>query len=334
MSRARLLLPLLLCAAAIGQDPDAGTDSNPELRNGTFQEATFASTALERDSQYGVFLPKGYDAPENKDRRYPLVVWLHGMWEDHQRFFTRGGAPVLDRLIGEAKVPDLILVTANGGRSSFYMNGKNGGAYEDLVTQDLLREIEAKYRVYSEPAMRALVGVSMGGYGALKIALKKPRLFGAVAAHSAAILPRKHEDLDKQFPWLQQWGGGQRVLGSIFGKPIDEALWAAESVLTLADSLDPATIEGLRIYFDCGSADRLGLDKPNAELHELLERKKVPHTWKLIDGGGHGWRTGYNQGAVERSLVFLAQVWSAAASSEPPSTPAAGASAGPDKRLR
>jgi S-formylglutathione hydrolase FrmB len=305
-------IPLALALAVPGQEQDLDRErgSAPELRHGTFKEVTFASAALERDSTYGVFLPEGYDADENKERRYPLIIWLHGMWEDHQRFFTRGGAPVLDRMIGEGSVPELILITANGGRSSFYMNGKTGGAYEDLVTHDLLREIEANYRVRPEPALRALVGVSMGGYGALKIALKKPNLFGAVAAHSAAILPRKHEDLDRQFPWLQQWGGGQRVLGSIFGKPIDEARWASENVLTIADNLDPESISGLKIYFDCGSADRLGLDAPNAELHDVLARKNVPHHWELIDGGGHGWRSGYNQEAVERSLKFLAAAWS------------------------
>ena len=283
----------------------------PKLENGTYVERTFHSAGLERDDRYGVFLPKGYDA-EGNDDRYPLIVWLHGMWEDHSRFFTRGGAPVLDRLLGSGEVPPLILVCADGGSNSFYINADSGSAYEDLITDDLLAEVEANFRVRPERAFRALVGVSMGGYGALKIAFRRPELFGAITAHSAAILPRKHQDLDKQFPWLQQWGGGQRALASIFGSPIDDERWDRENVLQIADQLDPETLRGLKIYFDCGSADRMNLSGPNQDLHEVLERRKVPHTWELIEDGGHGWRTDYNQQAVERSLRFLTRSWKVA----------------------
>lgn len=312
---ALLVSTLLLAVAPVTAQRERGggrAESAPKLENGSYVEKTFHSAGLEKDNRYGVFLPKGYDAEANRDRRYPLVIWLHGMWEDHSRFFTRGGAPVLDKLIGSGEVPPLILVCADGGSNSFYINADTGSAYEDLITHDLLTEVETHFRVRPERAFRALVGVSMGGYGALKIALRRPELFGAVTAHSAAILPRKHEDLDKQFPWLQQWGGGQRALANIFGAPIDDARWTKENVLLIADALDPESLQGLKIHFDCGSADRMDLSAPNQDLHEALEKRKVPHSWELIEGGGHGWRTNYNQGAVERALRFLAQTWSVA----------------------
>ena len=65
------------------------------------------------------------------------------------------------------------------------------------------------------------MGASMGGNGALRIAFKHPELFGAVAAHSAAVLPRDPDQLDAQFPWLKRFGGGRRALETVFDKPLD-----------------------------------------------------------------------------------------------------------------
>ena len=86
-------------------------------------------------------------------------------------------------------------MTANGSRSSFYINGKKTGKYEDLIAKDLIQHVNATYRVETDRAQRALMGVSMGGFGALKIALRFPKLFGVVAAHSAALLPADSENL-------------------------------------------------------------------------------------------------------------------------------------------
>ena len=67
-----------------------------------------------------------------------MWIWLHGMWEDHNRFLQRGGAKVLDDMIGEGAIPPLVLVCADGDRSSFWTNAaRENAAYEDLVTADL-----------------------------------------------------------------------------------------------------------------------------------------------------------------------------------------------------
>ena len=87
---------------------------------------------------YGVYLPTGYDDPANKDRQWPLIIWLHGMWEDHMRFHHRGGAPLLDEAVSDGKLPPCIFVTANGGRSSMYVN-REDERWEDLISEDLLQ---------------------------------------------------------------------------------------------------------------------------------------------------------------------------------------------------
>ena len=92
------------------------------MQNFTFEEERFQSDAVNRRMPFGIYLPKGYDDEANSKKRWPLIIWLHGMWEDHNRFHVRGGAQMLDKAVSENKLPPCIFVTANGGRSSMYMN--------------------------------------------------------------------------------------------------------------------------------------------------------------------------------------------------------------------
>ena len=72
-------------------------------------------------------------------------------------------------------------------------------SYEDLITKDLLEHLTKTYRVSKRRDQRAIMGISMGGMGALKIALKNPELFGTVSAHSSAVLPPDPKDLPPRF---------------------------------------------------------------------------------------------------------------------------------------
>ncbi|MEM7199293.1 MAG: alpha/beta hydrolase-fold protein [Planctomycetota bacterium] len=285
----------------------------PELEHGTFTTGSFASKALQRDVPYGVYLPEEYSAEGAEDQQFPLIVWLHGMFEDHERLHVRGGVAIIEQMMAEGQLPKAVVVTAEGGRVSFYVNGTTSGAWEDMVTQDLLPHVDATHRVAKGREQRAIMGVSMGGYGALKIALRHPELFGAVAVHSVAVLPRNPDELDERFPWLERWGGGQKALGAVFGDPLDRDLWRAENILEIVAGLEPAALRGLRIYFDCGDEDRYGFHKPNQQLHELLTTREIAHDWRLVEGGDHGWRSGYNQDALPHSLGFVAAAWATAA---------------------
>ncbi len=299
-----LVLSLLVSAAAAQRGGRRGPPP-PPLEHGTFEVATFASEALERPLPYGVYLPAEYAAEENAEREYPLVVWLHGMFENHESFHGRGGAAVLDAMVGAGEFPPAVFVTAEGDRNSFYMNGVASGAWEDAITVDLLDHLEKTYRVAKARDRRAIMGVSMGGYGALKIALRHPNLFGVVAAHSAALMPRDPGDLEDRFPWLKRWGGAKGALGKVFGDPIDRERWDQENLLLIAEQLDGKELGGMKVYLDCGTDDRYGFHAPNVELHELLDDAGVAHTWRSVDGGDHGWRSGYNRDALPHSLAFV-----------------------------
>ena len=130
------------------------------------------------------------------------------------------------------------------------------------------------------------MGASMGGYGALAIALRHPDRFVAVAAHSAAIFPADPDNLSPRFRRVLRSWGKQLGLDEVFGDPPDKELWQRSNPLHLAATIEPDELSGLRIYFDCGTRDRYGFDSQNRELHRILERRGIRHTFRPVEGGG------------------------------------------------
>ena len=319
MQSRSLTAAILLCATLLpAQNPDRPNGGRQRrepppppaaLVNFTHQESTFQSEAVGKDMAYGIYLPKGYDDEANKDTKWPLVVWLHGMWEDHQRFHNRGGAPVLDKAVTEGLLPPCVFVLANADRVSMYINAGEKKNYQDLVQKDLITFLEKTYRITDDRNQRALMGISMGGMAALRIGFTHPQLFGTVAVHSSAVFPAD----PKQLPPQLVKRASQFGLDDVFGNPIDEKLWRETNPLGLAEALDPKALDGLRLYFDAGTQDRYEFGKTNAMLDAVLTKKKVAHTWELVQGGGHAWGSGFKEESLLSSLKFVGDGFRAAA---------------------
>lgn len=303
--------PIFATAALLAQSPEGDNGERPrrdrreqrvvELQHFTHQESTFSSAAVGKEMPFGIYLPKGYDEAANKDNKWPLVIWLHGMFEDHKRFHGRGGAPVLDKAVGEGLLPPCIFVLANGGRTSMYIDAGDKRNWQQLVQKDLLEHITKTYRVAEDRGHRALMGISMGGMAALRIAFTHPQLFGTIAVHSSAVFPADPKQLPEQLVKRASRFG----LDEVFGSPIDETLWRATNPLGLAEALDPQALDGLHLYFDAGTDDHFGFGQSNELLHQTLEKKGIPHTWQLVDGGGHAWGSGFKEESLLASLKFV-----------------------------
>jgi S-formylglutathione hydrolase FrmB len=276
--RARLLTAAFLLAATVAR---------AEIRH-----ASFASAALGRDVAVAVQLPPSYGAG---DRRYPVLYVLHGLFESQAFWEGRGLATILEGLWTTGQVPELIVVAVDGG-NSFFVNGHTG-RYEDLVTQDAIAYAESAYRVVPGRRGRGLLGVSMGGYAALRIALSHPDVFGAVAAHSAMLL--------EEAPTAALGARGWQMdsFHRVFGDPIDPALWSASDPLLLAQKADAKSAPAL--YFDCGGQDRYGLFEGNEDLHRRLSARGVTHEFAILPGD-HGYE--YVRSVLERSLRFVGKV--------------------------
>jgi S-formylglutathione hydrolase FrmB len=289
LKRAGTLLSLLLLLTAHA--------ARAELRSGSF-----ASASLGREVSYVVDLPDSYASGE---RRYPVLYALHGLFEGPDFWERRGLAAILRQLREGGSVPDFLVVAVDGG-NSFFVNSP-AGAYEDLVTRDVIAHVETSYRVVPGREARLLLGVSMGGYGALRIAFKRPDLFAAVATHSAMLLERMPSAADGARR------GQMAAFGRIFGDPIDPVLWTASDPLALARQAEAGTAPAL--YFDCGSEDRFGLATGNRDLHERLTARGIAHQFALYPGD-HGYE--YVRSVLDKSLGFLARALTGAARATAP----------------
>lgn len=294
------ILPICLATSMLAQGRRFG-GQEPVLKHLTHKVENFDSPAVGGSMPYGVYLPKDYDKKSEKNTRWPMVVWLHGMWEDHKRFHTRRGGSLLDQAVGEGLLPPCVFVLANGSRTSMYINAGKGKNYQDLVQKDLMKHITKTYRVSKDRSKRALMGISMGGMAALRIGFNYPDLFGTIAVHSSAVFPPDPQQLPPQL--LRR--AAQFGLDDVFGNPIDEELWAKTNPLGIAASLDPKSLHGLRLYFDAGSRDRYNFGAPNEALHKVLAKRKVEHTFQLIEGGGHAWGSGFKNESLLTSLKFV-----------------------------
>jgi S-formylglutathione hydrolase FrmB len=254
------------------------------------QSTTFRSASLGRDVSVAVQLPPSYAT--SPQRRYPVIVALHGLFESPAFLERRGLSSAIDALWASGQLPEFVLVAVDGG-NTFYVNAADG-RYEDLVTKDAPAWIESTYRTIPGRAGRGLWGVSMGGYAALRIAFTHPDVYAAVATHSAMLL--------EAIPTRADGAGSYQMnaFNAVFGNPIDPALWAANDPLALQAKAAPASLPALR--FDCGAQDRFGLFRGNTDLHKRLEARGVRHEFEL-GPGDHGYE--FVLTMLEKSLRFL-----------------------------
>jgi S-formylglutathione hydrolase FrmB len=140
--------------------------------------------------------------------------------------------------------------------------------------------IEGKLRVERSRSGRAIAGISMGGYGAMRFAFAYPQLFSAVSAQSAALITETPKDLDAALRSGSQLGN---VLAPVFGDPIDIRHWDANNPFLLAKK-NVTELRKLAIYFNCGQEDNYGFETGAAKLNDELNSEHMPHEYRPYPG--------------------------------------------------
>lgn len=263
------------------------------------------SEILGQTVHYCVMLPSGYDAAASghTPRRYPVLYFLHGLGDNEQTLFKGGGWDVIQDLRQRGQIPDFLIVAPEGKRS-FYINSADGHArYSDFLIREFIPYIESHYSIRRERSARAISGVSMGGYGALRFAFAYPELFSSVSAQSAALLTEAPQPAGTM-PMPTPLGG---MMGSVFGNPIDLPHWNQNSPFVLAKQ-NRAKIRATRlaIYFNCGREDEFGFDRGAEELHRRLQAESVAHEFHLYPGN-HG--AEYFLAHLGETILFHARVF-------------------------
>jgi S-formylglutathione hydrolase FrmB len=256
---------------------------------------TFRSRLLSRDISYGIYLPPSYS---RSNGRFPVLYFLHGLNENEMRWSSRGRTDLmLDRMVAEGGIGEFI-VALPFGATSFYTNTRSGEEpWEDMIVREFMPMIESTYRVAAARQTRGISGISMGGYGALKIAMKNPELFGSVSSHSAALIP----DLAaaSQNVSARRLDMFMGLFERIYGISQDLSWWDANNPLTLAR--DTKRLNAMKIYFDCGTEDEYGFFAGTRVLADLLTKASFPHEAHLYPGN-HGWD--YAAQHTDESLLF------------------------------
>jgi S-formylglutathione hydrolase FrmB len=230
------------------------------------QDVTFRSPSLNRDVTYRVYLP----AETTPGRKLPVIYLLHGggggykdwsNYSDGGQYATRGYILVM---------PD--------GASSYYMNEALAPAerYEDFLTRDLVADVEQRFPAATDRNSRAVIGVSMGGFGAVKLSLARPELFAFAGGISPAV-----DVPSRKFSW-RRWSQSMRFR-KIFGADGSDARRRADPFV-LAKTADPAKTPYL--YITAGEQEPM-LD-PIRRFASMLERRRFPSEFHTKPGG-HDW---------------------------------------------
>lgn len=259
-------ISLLLAACNSRKRQEAQPDRPRLTPSVAMRDVTFRSAALNRDMQYRVVLPASIAAGS----KLPVIYLLHGgdgsfrdwsNYSDSARFAERG----------------LILVMPEGD-DSYFVNAaeRPQDRYEDYIVNDLIADVESRFPVAAGRTTRAIVGVSMGGFGAVKLALSHPELFVFAGGISPAVdVPSRPFSIKR----IRQW----RHHSSIFGPWGSQARRNGDPFV-LARSADPARTPYL--FLTCGEQE--GLLPANRSFAALLEHRHFRYEFHVVPGG-HDW---------------------------------------------
>lgn len=240
--------------------------------------STLESSILLRAVPYCVMLPPSY--AQDTTRRYPVSYYLHGLGDNEQSLVNLGGWSIYDRLMREKKIGEFVVV-APAGFESFYINSRDGKLrYEDFFMQEFLPAMEKKYRIGTTRPQRGIMGISMGGFGALHYAFKYPEKFAAASANMPALIQHLPPELAQERQ--------QKLMDDIFGNPPDLSFYEKNSTFHLAHTAPLSSLKRVTIYFDCGTHDRYGFNAGTATLDKLLTQRGVLHEAHIYPGG-HDW---------------------------------------------
>jgi enterochelin esterase family protein len=270
---------------------------------GEIRHARAASAALGRDIPYTLYLPDGYGA---NDGRYPVLYLLHGHGGG-ERDWPEGGrlAATLDRLVAAGEVAPMLVVMPGMGNGWYVDNpDPNGpGALATALLADLVPAIDRTWRTWPKREARAIAGLSMGGWGAVRFAMLRPDLFVAAGSLSGALI-------DRSWVALPEWQG---LLAEGFGAPVDAARLQAASPLALMQALRAAEPRP-RLYLACGDDDGLGLEVATIRFYLALREAGIEAELRITDGD-HDWALWARE--LEPLLRFVNEAFSDDAAGRP-----------------
>ncbi len=228
----------------------------------------YHSAAMDKEVGYNIYLPPGY---EGGSQRYPVVYWLHG----RNNTESSDSYPVqyLADGIAGGKLPPMILVYASGGSQTNYCDSYDGKYMaETTVIKELIPHIDKNYRTIASRDGRALQGMSMGGFGAMRLALKYPDLFTSVVAFAGGYRRPEELDVNPHPSYAEMFHSDKEIF-----RENHPETWARRNLAKIRGRL------AIQIYVGNQDPGLAG----NRHMHAVLDELKIPHGYQEFDGIAH-----------------------------------------------
>lgn len=276
MNRVSFHIGLTLAVLFLAALKTHASDRNKRI----LESESFYSHALGQQVRYSVLLPIDYFS---SNRSYPVVYLLHGLGDNETSWLEYGRIQqIADKLTKQSQIDPMIFVMPQGF-DTYYVNFYDGSfPYQDMFVNELIPYIDQTYRTIAQKSGRALVGYSMGGFGALALALKHPEKFIAAVPLSISIRTDEQYALENASEWNRQWGrifGGEQKTGNERLTPY----YMLYSPFYLID-INNKSGQDVRIYIDTGD-DEQTLAISNEALHIHMRNHHFPHEYRVRNGG-------------------------------------------------
>ncbi len=274
------------------------------------------------DREVCIYLPPSYKT--DSARRYPVLYMLHGYTDSDEKWFGLvkhwiNLPAILDQTLAGGGMREMIVVMPNAYTKfagSMYSSSVTTGDWEDYVSEELVAYIDAHYRTLASRESRGLAGHSMGGYGAMRIGMKRPDVFSSVYLLSPCCMaPRLSPSLDKEriaqieaVKDMDDFEKAEFGTKSVFAsaaawspnpsnppffldlpykdgqpQPMVGARWAANAPLAMIDGYILKLRQLKALAFDAGKDDR-GIAATIRDLDAILNNYKLKHTFEIYDG--------------------------------------------------
>jgi S-formylglutathione hydrolase FrmB len=243
-----------------------------QTQSGKVENFKLNSKLMSREMPYRVIFPVKYDQKDNQTR-YSVLYLLHGLTGHFDNWSDK------TKLAEYASKYKYIIVMPEGN-DGWYSDSVSvpNDKHESYFIQELIPEIDAKFRTVGTKESRAIAGLSMGGYGALKFGLKYPEKFVLAGSFSGALdAPLRGQNHQFLRPSIM----------SVFGEEGNKSR-KDNDIFSLINLITPEKIKDLPfLYIDCGTED--WLIEPNRDFATFLFQKKIPHEFRQLPGK-HDWK--------------------------------------------
>jgi len=240
---------------------------------GRVETVRFQSKLVNATLPYNVILPADYDTA--KTTRYPVLYLLHGLTGHYNDWVTRTN-------VADYAAEYRMIVITPEGNDGWYTDSVaiTTDKYESYILDELIPDVQQRYRTIEARYGRSIAGLSMGGYGAIKFGLKSPATFAFAGSMSGAFGVTRLTEKEIGKDWQDSL--------KLFGAAGSETR-VNNDLFEIIKKLPSARVFALPyFYFDCGTEDAAFIFTSNREIASLMFDKKIPHEFRELPGD-HSW---------------------------------------------